>query len=100
MLIVTAVPALRRFVSNRVRSLFAGVVPRMLDVVQRPQKLLTGVLGMLLLTLAFVMCLDACVRAFGHETSYANLAVVFLTANALGSAARPPRAGWVPSRRP
>ncbi|MGY1437834.1 lysylphosphatidylglycerol synthase transmembrane domain-containing protein [Streptomyces reniochalinae] len=89
-LIVTAVPALRRFVSNRVRSLFAGVVPRMLDVVQRPQKLLTGVLGMLLLTLAFVMCLDACVRAFGHETSYANLAVVFLTANALGSAAPTP----------
>ncbi|MFF8283235.1 flippase-like domain-containing protein [Streptomyces albus] len=89
-LIVTAVPALRRFVSDRVRSLFAGVVPRMLDVVQRPQKLLTGVLGMLLLTLAFVMCLDACVRAFGHETSYANLAVVFLTANALGSAAPTP----------
>ncbi|MFE9384761.1 flippase-like domain-containing protein [Streptomyces sp. NPDC007025] len=89
-LIVTAVPALRRFVSNRVRSLFAGVVPRMLDVAQRPQKLLTGVLGMLLLTLAFVMCLDACVRAFGHETSYANLAVVFLTANALGSAAPTP----------
>ncbi|MBO8186975.1 lysylphosphatidylglycerol synthase transmembrane domain-containing protein [Streptomyces spirodelae] len=89
-LIVTAVPALRRFVSNRVRSLFAGVVPRMLDVVQRPQKLLTGLLGMLLLTLAFVMCLDACVRAFGHETSYANLAVVFLTANALGSAAPTP----------
>ncbi|MFG7942874.1 flippase-like domain-containing protein [Streptomyces cacaoi] len=89
-LIVTAVPALRRFVSERVRSLFAGVVPRMLDVVQRPQKLLTGVLGMLLLTLAFVMCLDSCIRAFGHETSYANLAVVFLTANALGSAAPTP----------
>ncbi|NGO70437.1 flippase-like domain-containing protein [Streptomyces boncukensis] len=89
-LIVTAVPTLRRFVSERVRSLFAGVVPRMLDVVQRPQKLLTGVLGMLLLTLAFVMCLDACVRAFGHQASYASLAVVFLTANALGSAAPTP----------
>lgn len=89
-LIVTAVPGLRRFVSDRVRSLFAGVVPRMLDVVQRPQKLLTGVLGMLLLTLAFVMCLDACIRAFGYETSYANLAVVFLAANALGSAAPTP----------
>ncbi|WP_016907549.1 lysylphosphatidylglycerol synthase transmembrane domain-containing protein [Streptomyces xiaopingdaonensis] len=89
-LVVAAVPALRRFVAGRVRSLFAGVVPRMLDVVQRPQKLLSGVLGMLLLTLAFVMCLDACIRAFGHETSYANLAVVFLTANALGSAAPTP----------
>ncbi|NEE36279.1 TIGR00374 family protein, partial [Streptomyces sp. SID7982] len=40
-LVVTAVPFLRKFVVTRVRSLFAGVVPRMLDVVQRPQKLLT-----------------------------------------------------------
>ncbi|MGW7515727.1 flippase-like domain-containing protein [Streptomyces sp. NPDC054796] len=89
-LIVTAIPGLRRFVSDRLRSLFAGVVPRMLDVVQRPQKLLTGIGGMLLLTLLFVMCLDACVRAFGHEASYASLAVVFLAGNALGSAAPTP----------
>lgn len=89
-LIVTAVPALRRWVSNRLRSLFAGVVPRMLDVVQRPQKLVTGIGGMLLLTLLFVMCLDACVRAFGADVSYASIAVVFLAGNALGSAAPTP----------
>jgi uncharacterized protein (TIRG00374 family) len=89
-LIVTAVPALRRFVSNRLRSLFAGVVPRMLDVVQRPRKLVTGIGGMLLMTLLFVMCLDACVRAFGHDASYASIAVVFLAGNALGSAAPTP----------
>lgn len=89
-LIVTAIPALRRFVSDRLRSLFAGVVPRMLDVIQRPKKLITGIGGMLLLTLLFVMCLDACVRAFGYEASYASIAVVFLAGNALGSAAPTP----------
>jgi uncharacterized protein (TIRG00374 family) len=89
-LIVTAIPALRRFVSNRLRSLFAGVVPRMLDVVQRPRKLVTGIGGMLLMTLLFVMCLDACVRAFGHDPSYASIAVVFLAGNALGSAVPTP----------
>ncbi|GAA1904190.1 lysylphosphatidylglycerol synthase domain-containing protein [Streptomyces sodiiphilus] len=89
-LIITAVPALRKFISERVRSLFAGVVPRMLDVVQRPQKLLAGIGGMLLMTLAFVMCLDASVRAFGGELSYATIAVVFLAGNALGSAAPTP----------
>lgn len=89
-LIVTAIPALRRFVSTRLRSLFAGVVPRMLDVVQRPRKLVTGIGGMLLMTLLFVMCLDACVRAFGHDASYASIAVVFLAGNALGSAAPTP----------
>ncbi|MFC0599648.1 lysylphosphatidylglycerol synthase transmembrane domain-containing protein [Streptomyces palmae] len=89
-LIVTAIPVLRKFVSTRVRSLFAGVVPRMLDVLQRPQKLLAGIGGMLLLTATFVMCLDASIRAFGGDLSYASIAVVFLAGNALGSAAPTP----------
>jgi uncharacterized membrane protein YbhN (UPF0104 family) len=92
-LVVTAIPFLRKFVSTRLRSLFAGVVPRMLDVLQRPLKLLTGIGGMLLLTGAFVMCLDASVRAFGNGNqplSYASIAVVFLAGNALGSAAPTP----------
>ncbi|MFF8814611.1 lysylphosphatidylglycerol synthase transmembrane domain-containing protein [Streptomyces pactum] len=89
-LVVAAIPALRKFVSTRLRSLFAGVVPRMLDVLQRPQKLVAGIGGMLLLTAAFVMCLDASIRAFGGELSYASIAVVFLAGNALGSAAPTP----------
>ncbi|MFR9799693.1 lysylphosphatidylglycerol synthase domain-containing protein [Streptomyces sp. MS06] len=92
-LVVTSVPFLRKFVVTRVRSLFAGVVPRMLDVLQRPQKLVTGIGGMLLLTACFVMCLDASIRAFGSESttlSIASVAVVFLAGNALGSAAPTP----------
>jgi uncharacterized membrane protein YbhN (UPF0104 family) len=93
-LVVTSVPFLRKFVSTRVRSLFAGVVPRMLDVLQRPQKLITGIGGMLLLTACFVMCLDASIRAFGQQQpttlSLASVAVVFLAGNALGSAAPTP----------
>ncbi|MFJ3232804.1 lysylphosphatidylglycerol synthase domain-containing protein [Streptomyces sp. NPDC086787] len=92
-LVVTSVPFLRKFVATRVRSLFAGVVPRMLDVLQRPQKLVTGIGGMLLLTACFVMCLDASIRAFGDGTvslSIASVAVVFLAGNALGSAAPTP----------
>ncbi|MFE6128131.1 lysylphosphatidylglycerol synthase domain-containing protein [Streptomyces sp. NPDC056437] len=92
-LVVTAIPFLRKFVSTRLRSLFAGVVPRMLDVLQRPMKLITGIGGMLLLTGVFVMCLDASIRAFGNGAqplSYASIAVVFLAGNALGSAAPTP----------
>ncbi|NUO45257.1 MAG: TIGR00374 family protein [Streptomyces sp.] len=92
-LVVTSVPFLRKFVVTRVRSLFAGVIPRMLDVLQRPQKLFTGIGGMLLLTACFVMCLDASIRAFGTEgssLSIASVAVVFLAGNALGSAAPTP----------
>ncbi|MFG2896718.1 flippase-like domain-containing protein [Streptomyces zaomyceticus] len=92
-LVVTAIPFMRKFVSTRLRSLFAGVVPRMLDVLQRPMKLVTGIGGMLLLTLTFVLCLDASIRAFSHDDvsiSYASVAVVFLAGNALGSAAPTP----------
>lgn len=93
-LVVTAIPFLRKFIVTRVRSLFAGVVPRMLDVVQRPQKLVTGIGGMLLLTGLFVLCLDASIRAFSGpdvpQLSYASIAVVFLAGNALGSAAPTP----------
>ncbi|MFJ9616939.1 lysylphosphatidylglycerol synthase domain-containing protein [Streptomyces noursei] len=91
-LVVTAVPVLRKFVVTRLRSLFAGVVPRMLDILQRPRKLVTGIGGMLLLTGANVMCLDASIRAFGggDQISYAGIAVAFLAGNALGSAAPTP----------
>ncbi|WP_143591541.1 lysylphosphatidylglycerol synthase transmembrane domain-containing protein [Thermoactinospora rubra] len=84
------VPPLRRLVTKRTRSLFTNVLPRLLDVIQSPRKMLEGFGGTLMLTLAFVTCLDACVRAFGGEMSFAAVAVVFLAANAIGSAAPTP----------
>jgi uncharacterized membrane protein YbhN (UPF0104 family) len=89
-LIITAVPTLRKSIRERVSVLFAGVVPRMLDVVQQPRKLLSGIGGMIMMTLAFVLCLDASVRAFGGELSLPAVAVVFLAGNAIGSAAPTP----------
>ncbi|MBB5626989.1 lysylphosphatidylglycerol synthase transmembrane domain-containing protein [Sphaerisporangium krabiense] len=89
-LLVLAVPQLRRLVVGRVRPLFSGVIPRLLDVLQSPRKILEGVSGTLLLTLAFIVCLDACVRAFGGSLSFTSVAVVFLAGNAIGSAAPTP----------
>lgn len=90
-LLATAVPPVRKFASTRLRSLFAGVVPRMLDMLQRPRKLITGAGGVLLLTLVNVACLDACIRAFNFTSmSFASVAVVFLVANAAGSAVPSP----------
>jgi uncharacterized protein (TIRG00374 family) len=85
-LVVAAVAPLRRFVLGRLRSLFFGVVPRMLDLMQTPSKLVTGFGGILLLTLSFTACLDFSVQAFGGDVSFSAVAVVFLTANAAGSA--------------
>jgi uncharacterized membrane protein YbhN (UPF0104 family) len=87
---VAAVPPARRLVAGRLKKMFSGVVPRLLDVLQSPRKLLTGVGGTLLLTAGFVICLDASIRAFGGSIGWTAVVIVFLTGNALGSAAPTP----------
>ncbi|MFF4234464.1 lysylphosphatidylglycerol synthase domain-containing protein [Actinomadura geliboluensis] len=84
------VPRVRRVVASRLRSMFSGVVPRLVDVLQSPTKLFTGIGGSLLLTLAFVLCLDASIRSFGGSLPWTTVVLVFLTANAVGSAAPTP----------
>jgi uncharacterized protein (TIRG00374 family) len=88
--IALTIPRVRRFVAARLRAMFSGVVPRLVDVLQSPRKIVQGVGGTLLLTVGFVVCLDACVRAFGGSLPWTAVAVVFLTGNALGSAAPTP----------
>lgn len=87
---VLGVPPLRRLVTSRLRKLFSNVLPRLLDVLQSPRKMVEACVGTLMITMAFVVCLDACVAAFGGELSFTAVAVVFLTANAIGSAAPTP----------
>ncbi len=87
---VLSIGPLRRPVTARLRSVFAGAIPRLLDVLQSPRKVATALTGTVLLTAAFVACLDACVHAFGGSLNWMTVAVVFLTGNALGSAAPTP----------
>ncbi|MET7463808.1 lysylphosphatidylglycerol synthase transmembrane domain-containing protein [Nonomuraea sp. NPDC005501] len=88
--VLLGVPPLRRLVTGRMRRLFSNVLPRLLDVLQSPAKMIEATFGTLMITLAFVACLDACVEAFGGSISFTTVAVVYLTANAIGSAAPTP----------
>ncbi|WP_232835838.1 lysylphosphatidylglycerol synthase domain-containing protein [Actinocorallia populi] len=88
--VAAAIGPVRRLVVGRVRQLFSGVVPRLLDVIQDPRKVATGLGGTLLLTVSFVLCLDFSIRAFGTSLGWTAVAVVFLTGNAVGSAAPTP----------
>lgn len=88
--VAAAIPRIRRMVARRLRSSFAGVLPRLLDVLQSPKKILTGLGGTLLLTVGFVICLDASIRAFGGTLPWTAVVIVYLTGNALGSAAPTP----------
>ncbi|GAA2594252.1 lysylphosphatidylglycerol synthase transmembrane domain-containing protein [Actinomadura fulvescens] len=88
--IALTIPKVRRFVAARLKSMFSGVVPRLMDVLQSPRKLITGMGGIVLLSAAFVVCLDSSIRAFGGALPLTTVIVVFLTANAVGSAAPTP----------
>jgi len=85
-LVAAAIPPLRRWLTSQVRSLFLGVIPRMLDLLRSPTKLATGFGGIILVSLAFVACLDASIRALGGSLPFATVAVVYLAGNAAGSA--------------
>ena len=82
---VLAIPAGRRTVRARLSPTFGQVLPRLLDVAQRPAKLAEGFGGALLLSGAYILCLAACVRAFGRSVPFAKIGVVYLTGSALGS---------------
>jgi uncharacterized membrane protein YbhN (UPF0104 family) len=82
---VLAFPAGRRLVRARVSPTFGQVLPRLLEVAQDPRKLIEGVGGALLLSLAYIACLAACVAAFGGSVPIAKIGVVYLTGSALGS---------------
>ena len=84
-LVVLAVPAGRRLLRARVQPIFGQVLPRLLEVAQQPRKLAEGVGGALLLSVAYILCLVACVQAFHGSAAIASIAVVYLTGSALGS---------------
>jgi uncharacterized membrane protein YbhN (UPF0104 family) len=82
---VFAVPAGRRLLRARVAPTLGQVLPRLLEVAQQPLKLIEGIGGALLLSVAYILCLSACVQAFGGKVAIAGIAVVYLTGSALGS---------------
>jgi glycosyltransferase 2 family protein len=86
-MIVLSVSPLRKFAISRLRPYFAGTLPRLLDVAQNPLKLAEGLGGTLLLSMMYAIALWASVQAVDPHShiSFATSAVVFLTAQAIGS---------------
>jgi glycosyltransferase 2 family protein len=89
-LIVLAFPGGRRLLRSRLAPALGQVIPRLLDIAQRPVKLIEGIGGALLLSFAYILCLEASVLALGGSAPFASIAVVYLTGSALGSAVPTP----------
>jgi len=82
---VLALPAGRRIVRARLSPTFGQVLPRLVEVAQRPAKLAEGIGGALLLSISYIFCLATCVAAFGSSVPFAKIGFVYLTGSALGS---------------
>lgn len=87
---VASLPPVRRLIWGRVGPLLKQVGPRMLTVAQQPWKIAEGLGGIALLNLGYIVCLVACVEAFGGELNFAAIAVVYLTGSVIGQAAPTP----------
>jgi uncharacterized membrane protein YbhN (UPF0104 family) len=84
-LVGLAFPAGRRLVRSRIAPTLGQVVPRLLDIAQKPAKLAEGIGGAFVVTAAYILCLAASVRAVGGHVPLVSVAIVFLTGSALGS---------------
>ena len=84
-LAIVAVRPGRRLLRARIAPMLGQVIPRLLDVAQQPVKLAEGIGGTLLLTIGYILCLDASVKALGGSVALASVAVVYLTGSAVGS---------------
>jgi uncharacterized protein (TIRG00374 family) len=82
---VAALPAGRRLIRARVVPTINQVLPQLLQMAQHPRKLAQGIGGALLLSAAYIGCLDVSIHALGGSVPIASVAVVYLTGSAIGS---------------
>lgn len=88
--LLALVPPIRSRARTLWRDFAQRGMPRLLDVLGRPRKLVEAIGGILLQTLSLVMCFYACVRALGAEPNFAALAVVQMVGNTVGMAVPTP----------
>lgn len=89
-LVAFVVPFTRRLILARLRPTWESIGPRLLDVLRDPKRLMLGVGGSLLTSLAYAVTLWVAVRAYGQEIPIAAAVVVYLGAGLLGSVAPTP----------
>lgn len=88
--LVMALPTPRRWVLARMIPPIREALPRMLDLLARPVKLLQVVGGSVTLSLAYIAALWFAVHAFNGQVDAVAVGVVYLAGGALGSLAPTP----------
>ena len=87
---LASISHVRRWLTDRIRPMIDQVIPRLATVAQRPAKLAEGFGGILMLNIAYCLCLVAAVRAFSDDLTIAAISFVYLAGSTLGQAAPTP----------
>ncbi|GAA1346297.1 lysylphosphatidylglycerol synthase transmembrane domain-containing protein [Arthrobacter roseus] len=79
------IPSVRKFTQRQWSALVTGTLPRMLDVLTQPRRLVLTLGGIVLSNAAYVLTFAACLAAFGASIDAIHLVIVYLIGNLLGS---------------
>lgn len=82
---VLAVPRARAWVWSKVEPTWQQVYPRLLWIVGQPRRLALVVCGNLLMNIGYVGAFWSALTAMGGSLEFSNVALTYLTSNALGS---------------
>lgn len=76
---------LRQWIYGKLRPTLEQIWPRLVWLATHPQRLAFGLVGSVLMTIAFVACFGFALKSFGYELPLVALAVTFLVSNSIGS---------------
>jgi uncharacterized membrane protein YbhN (UPF0104 family) len=79
------VPRVRQWAVGRLRPLVRQTWPRLAQILGQPWRIVFGLGGNLLLTVAYVGAFDSVLKAFGQDLAIIDVTVLFLLGNAVGA---------------
>lgn len=88
--VVLLIPPVRSWLWLKIGPTLRQVWPRLLWVVGNPRRLLLGIGGNVLMTVAYVGAFGAALAAFGYSLPPTTLAITYLTSNTVGAAVPSP----------
>lgn len=88
--IVFSVPALRRWIWAKISPTMTQIWPRFSELLGTPWRLILGLVGNVILSLAYILAFNAALAAFGQQVSLIDVALVYLVGNTIGAIAPTP----------
>ena len=83
--VALAVPQLRNWIWLHIEPTVKQVWPRLVWLASNPTRMGVGVLGTVILSLAYILSFGASLWAFGYSLPFAVLAITYLASNTVGS---------------